>query len=129
MTSCPGDVTASQAMDVHSSSQSDQKFNRSVSPLYGNLTAACSNTTKQVVTVGICAMEKKSLSKPMKEILTRIAEFEYIKTIIFPESVILQVRIHQIFTLFHNIVHHLNSVLHCFTLFKHYSITLLHELK
>ena len=36
-------------------------------------------------------MEKKSLSKPMKEILSRIAEFEYITTIIFPEDVILNV--------------------------------------
>ena len=43
------------------------------------------------VVVGICAMEKKSLSKPMKEILSRIAEFEYITTIIFPEDVILNV--------------------------------------
>lgn len=45
---------------------------------------------RQVV-VGICAMEKKSLSKPMTEILTRIEEFEYISTIIFPEDVILSV--------------------------------------
>jgi len=44
---------------------------------------------KQVV-VGICAMEKKTLSKPMKEILTRLEEFEYIKTLIFPENVILE---------------------------------------
>ena len=36
-------------------------------------------------------MEKKSLSKPMKEILTRIEEFEYIKTVIFPEDVIINV--------------------------------------
>ena len=35
-------------------------------------------------------MEKKSLSKPMKEILTRMAEFQYIKTIIFPEQVIIE---------------------------------------
>ena len=44
---------------------------------------------KSKVIVGICAMAKKSLSKPMKEILTRMAEFEYIKTIIFPEQVII----------------------------------------
>ena len=36
-------------------------------------------------------MEKKSLSKPMKEILSRMGEFEYIKTIIFPEDVIVNV--------------------------------------
>ena len=41
--------------------------------------------------VGICAMEKKSLSKPMKEILSRMGEFEYIKTIIFPEDTIVNV--------------------------------------
>ncbi|XP_037077172.1 inositol hexakisphosphate and diphosphoinositol-pentakisphosphate kinase 2-like [Pollicipes pollicipes] len=44
---------------------------------------------KQVV-VGICAMEKKSGSRPMKEILTRLEEFEYIKCLIFPEHVILK---------------------------------------
>ncbi len=37
-------------------------------------------------------MEKKSLSKPMREILTRLGEFEYIRTTIFPEEVILNVR-------------------------------------
>ena len=36
-------------------------------------------------------MEKKTLSKPMKEILTRLEEFEYIKTCIFEERVILEV--------------------------------------
>lgn len=45
---------------------------------------------KQVL-VGICAMAKKSQSKPMKEILTRLEEFEYIKVIVFPEEVILKV--------------------------------------
>ena len=37
-------------------------------------------------------MEKKTLSKPMKEILTRLEEFEHISTSIFPEVVILNVR-------------------------------------
>lgn len=46
--------------------------------------------TKQVV-VGVCAMAKKSQSKPMKEILTRLQEFEYIKMIVFDEDVILHV--------------------------------------
>ncbi|KAK4884538.1 hypothetical protein RN001_000809 [Aquatica leii] len=44
---------------------------------------------KQVV-VGVCAMAKKSQSKPMKEILTRLQEFEYIKVIVFPENEILE---------------------------------------
>ncbi|XP_025833442.1 inositol hexakisphosphate and diphosphoinositol-pentakisphosphate kinase 2 isoform X4 [Agrilus planipennis] len=44
---------------------------------------------KQVV-VGVCAMAKKSQSKPMKEILTRLQEFEYIKVTVFPEDVILE---------------------------------------
>ena len=34
-------------------------------------------------------MEKKTHSKPMTEILNRLEEFVYIKTIIFKESVIL----------------------------------------
>ncbi|CAL4122998.1 unnamed protein product, partial [Meganyctiphanes norvegica] len=42
------------------------------------------------VHVGICAMEKKSRSKPMKEILTRLEEFEYLRTEIFDEQVILK---------------------------------------
>ncbi|XP_028982134.1 inositol hexakisphosphate and diphosphoinositol-pentakisphosphate kinase 2 isoform X13 [Diachasma alloeum] len=44
---------------------------------------------KQVL-VGICAMAKKSQSKPMKEILTRLEEFEYIKILVFGEEVILK---------------------------------------
>lgn len=55
----------------------------------------CDGTTEicndKKVIVGICAMAKKSNSKPMREILTRMEEFEYIKTIIFPEEVILKV--------------------------------------
>ena len=44
--------------------------------------------SKQVV-VGVCAMAKKSESKPMREILTRLQEFEYIRTEVFPEEIIL----------------------------------------
>ncbi len=47
---------------------------------------------RKKVVVGICAMAKKSLSKPMREILTRMQEFEYLTTLIFPEEVILNVR-------------------------------------
>ncbi|KAI1280528.1 Inositol hexakisphosphate and diphosphoinositol-pentakisphosphate kinase [Halotydeus destructor] len=43
---------------------------------------------KQII-VGVCAMAKKSGSKPMVEILTRLQEFEYLKTIVFSEHVIL----------------------------------------
>ena len=42
----------------------------------------------------MCAMEKKTLSRPMTEILTRLEEFEYIKTLIFPESVIINVSLY-----------------------------------
>lgn len=49
----------------------------------------CDYEYKQVI-VGICAMEKKAQSKPMKEILRRLEDyFEYIKTTIFEESIIL----------------------------------------
>ena len=51
------------------------------------------SVVRQVI-VGICAMEKKSLSKPMREILSRLEEFEYLKTAIFPEDVILNVSVH-----------------------------------
>ncbi|XP_073995355.1 inositol hexakisphosphate and diphosphoinositol-pentakisphosphate kinase isoform X4 [Rhodnius prolixus] len=47
------------------------------------------NGGKQVV-VGICAMAKKSESKPMREILTRLQEFQYIRILVFPEDVIVQ---------------------------------------
>ncbi|XP_026724682.1 inositol hexakisphosphate and diphosphoinositol-pentakisphosphate kinase 2 isoform X11 [Trichoplusia ni] len=49
----------------------------------------CDGGGKKVV-VGVCAMAKKSQSKPMKEILTRLDEFEYIKMLVFPEEVILK---------------------------------------
>ena len=49
-----------------------------------------SKSSSHQVVVGVCAMEKKTLSKPMKEILTRLEEFEYIKTYIFSEKVILE---------------------------------------
>ncbi|XP_058442888.1 inositol hexakisphosphate and diphosphoinositol-pentakisphosphate kinase 2 isoform X14 [Malaya genurostris] len=44
---------------------------------------------KQVV-VAVCAMAKKSQSKPMKEILTRLQEFEFIRMIVFSEETILK---------------------------------------
>ncbi|BES94642.1 Acid_phosphat_A [Nesidiocoris tenuis] len=43
--------------------------------------------TKQVV-VGVCAMSKKSQSKPMREILMRLQEFQYIRILVFPEETI-----------------------------------------
>ena len=45
-------------------------------------------------------MEKKTLSKPMKEILTRLEEFEHISTSIFPEVVILNVRAGNLFAIY-----------------------------
>ena len=95
MTSVPGDSTsAPTSIDMLSTSSTNDKFRRSSSPNYNaSFSSAASNhgNKKAAVAVGICAMEKKSLSKPMKEILTRIEEFEYIRTIIFPEPVILNV--------------------------------------
>lgn len=55
--------------------------------------SGCSSQDDSVkhVVVGICSMEKKSSSKPMKEILMRLEEFEYITTCIFSEDTILRV--------------------------------------
>ena len=44
---------------------------------------------KQIV-VGICAMAKKTQSKPMQEILSRLEMFEFITLTIFDESVIIE---------------------------------------
>ncbi|KAM3608862.1 uncharacterized protein V6R79_005797 [Siganus canaliculatus] len=44
---------------------------------------------RQIV-VGICAMTKKSKSKPMTQILERLCKFDYINVVIFPEEVILE---------------------------------------
>lgn len=48
------------------------------------------------VVVGVCAMAKKSQSKPMKEILTRLQEFEFIKVVVFEEDTILLVLLNDI---------------------------------
>ncbi|XP_075884994.1 inositol hexakisphosphate and diphosphoinositol-pentakisphosphate kinase 1 isoform X2 [Nelusetta ayraudi] len=44
---------------------------------------------RQIV-VGICAMTKKSKSKPMTQILERLCRFDYIEVVVFPEEVILE---------------------------------------
>ena len=94
MTSVPGDTASGPtSIDMLSAISANEKYRRSSSPSYANFTTSGSSLGhKKAVTVGICAMEKKSLSKPMKEILTRLEEFEYIHTTIFPEEIILNVR-------------------------------------
>ena len=42
------------------------------------------------ITLGVCAMAKKTKSKPMKEILRRLEKFQHIKVIVFEEKVILK---------------------------------------
>lgn len=46
--------------------------------------------SERQVVVGICAMTKKSKSKPMTQILERLCKFDYIDVVIFPEEVILE---------------------------------------
>ncbi|XP_046636471.1 inositol hexakisphosphate and diphosphoinositol-pentakisphosphate kinase-like isoform X2 [Daphnia pulicaria] len=67
----------------------DDLFGSDLDPLLGRMEKEYVDTGKQVV-AGICAMAKKSNSKPMREILARLDEFDYIKTIIFPEETILK---------------------------------------
>uniref|UniRef100_A0A8C1MCK0 Inositol hexakisphosphate and diphosphoinositol-pentakisphosphate kinase n=1 Tax=Cyprinus carpio TaxID=7962 RepID=A0A8C1MCK0_CYPCA len=47
------------------------------------------NPPERQIVVGICAMSKKSKSKPMKEILERLCLFKYITVVTFEEEVIL----------------------------------------
>lgn len=46
---------------------------------------------RRVIVVGVCAMAKKSNSRPMQEILERLALFKDIRTFVFEESIILYV--------------------------------------
>ncbi|KAK2842621.1 hypothetical protein Q5P01_012821 [Channa striata] len=46
--------------------------------------------SERQIVVGICAMMKKSTSKPMTQILERLCKFDYIDVVIFPEEVILE---------------------------------------
>uniref|UniRef100_A0A673AWQ3 Inositol hexakisphosphate and diphosphoinositol-pentakisphosphate kinase n=1 Tax=Sphaeramia orbicularis TaxID=375764 RepID=A0A673AWQ3_9TELE len=46
--------------------------------------------SERQIMVGICAMTKKSKSKPMTQILERLCKFDYIDVVIFPEEVILE---------------------------------------
>lgn len=46
--------------------------------------------SERQIVVGICAMMKKSKSKPMTQILERLCKFDYIDVVIFPEDVILE---------------------------------------
>lgn len=58
------------------------------------MVAEHADDTWQIV-VGVCAMHKKSCSKPMQEILTRLALFEHIKIIVFEEEVILHLPVEE----------------------------------
>uniref|UniRef100_A0A665UIZ4 Inositol hexakisphosphate and diphosphoinositol-pentakisphosphate kinase n=1 Tax=Echeneis naucrates TaxID=173247 RepID=A0A665UIZ4_ECHNA len=49
-----------------------------------------SQPSERQIVVGICAMMKKSKSKPMTQILERLCKFDYIDVVIFPEEVILE---------------------------------------
>ncbi|XP_072020481.1 inositol hexakisphosphate and diphosphoinositol-pentakisphosphate kinase 2-like [Amphiura filiformis] len=68
----------------------DQVINRSEtdSPVIG-LTPWDAMEMKPKVIAGICAMSKKSHSKPMREIIKRLEKFECISILIFDENMIL----------------------------------------
>lgn len=52
-------------------------------------TLALLQPPERQIVVGICAMTKKSKSKPMTQILERLCKFEYIAVVIMGEDVIL----------------------------------------
>ncbi|KAG5834155.1 hypothetical protein ANANG_G00258420 [Anguilla anguilla] len=52
-------------------------------------TPSSPRSPERQIVVGICAMSKKSQSKPMKEILERLCLFKYITVVLFEEDVIL----------------------------------------
>lgn len=54
------------------------------------LVSAFPQPEERQIVVGICAMTKKSNSKPMTEILERLCKFDYIDVVVFPEDVILE---------------------------------------
>lgn len=54
------------------------------------LLSAFPQPEERQIVVGICAMTKKSNSKPMTEILERLCKFDYIDVVVFPEDVILE---------------------------------------
>uniref|UniRef100_A0A8C5SXF5 Inositol hexakisphosphate and diphosphoinositol-pentakisphosphate kinase n=1 Tax=Laticauda laticaudata TaxID=8630 RepID=A0A8C5SXF5_LATLA len=55
----------------------------------GEAAAAPLQPPERQIVVGICAMTKKSKSKPMTQILERLCKFEYITVVIMGEDVIL----------------------------------------
>uniref|UniRef100_A0A3B4CUI8 Inositol hexakisphosphate and diphosphoinositol-pentakisphosphate kinase n=1 Tax=Pygocentrus nattereri TaxID=42514 RepID=A0A3B4CUI8_PYGNA len=57
--------------------------------LYENVEEEDEDPPERQIVVGICAMAKKSKSKPMKEILERLCLFKYITVVTFEEEVIL----------------------------------------
>ncbi|XP_069758582.1 inositol hexakisphosphate and diphosphoinositol-pentakisphosphate kinase 2 isoform X10 [Narcine bancroftii] len=56
--------------------------------LYADENDSDSPPERQIL-VGICAMAKKSKSKPMTQILERLCKFEYISVVIFNEDIVL----------------------------------------
>ncbi|XP_053664607.1 uncharacterized protein LOC128713762 [Anopheles marshallii] len=64
------------------------RMNGDLDPTDGLDSDDSSTSGKQVV-VAVCAMSKKSQSKPMKEILTRLQEFEFIRMVVIGEDIIL----------------------------------------
>uniref|UniRef100_A0A671XP25 Inositol hexakisphosphate and diphosphoinositol-pentakisphosphate kinase n=1 Tax=Sparus aurata TaxID=8175 RepID=A0A671XP25_SPAAU len=61
-----------------------------LSLLYPGLLCPLHKPPERQIVVGICAMMKKSKSKPMTQILERLCKFDYINVVIFPEEVILE---------------------------------------
>uniref|UniRef100_A0A669BKT1 Inositol hexakisphosphate and diphosphoinositol-pentakisphosphate kinase n=1 Tax=Oreochromis niloticus TaxID=8128 RepID=A0A669BKT1_ORENI len=81
---CPGE--REEARERQRGGAREEEVEKNSTPTQGQY----QEPSERQIVVGICAMTKKSKSKPMTQILERLCKFDYIDMVIFPEEVILE---------------------------------------